>query len=619
MHSTMRSLRFRIAIVAATAAVAALSAAHAQQPATLRADIAQISDGDYPYARAVVNLDAEGAAPAALTAANFVAEIDGRAVPVKAADLAVSQDLPLDVLFVVDVSGSMSGEPLARAKDAARGFLAGLAPADRVALLTFSDSVQPVQDYTTDRAATAAAIDALTAHGNTALYDATAAAVTKIASSPAARRAVILLSDGAQDGVPLVTTRDQALAAAAAANAPIFAVGEGKDIDRDYLTRLAESSRGRYLEAPDPRDLAALYDGIARLLRNQYIITFDASSAVAAGSPVVISLHSDAGSVTAAATYRPGTGFAPAPVTVEGLQSGETVADTRAVMVSAPGRQPTKVAFYVDDVNVYETATQPYTYSFDPRSFPPGPHTLRVSASGASVASVAFSSEVPVIVPSGGGGSMLLVVLGAAGGVVLALIVFVGLRVRVARRDEAPSTDRIVRGAESVVPRMAAPPEEPYDVAQPEPIGEPLGVLVSRGGPDAGAEYLVGESPVGVGSGTFCGVRVDDSELALQEARIWVRGGHLMVHRATRLTTMVNDGTMGGWSILEPGDTLEIGRHRFEFRLVARRHAPTGDVPNVLRDPQPPCDEAPQALPPETRRSAFTELMPRNDWGADAD
>jgi VWFA-related protein len=623
MFSTTRSLRLQLTIIAAAVAVAALSVAHAQQPATLRADIAQISDGGYPYARAVVNLDAEGATLAGLTGANFVADVDGKTVQVKSADLAVSQDLPLDVLFVMDVSGSMSGEPIARAKDAARGFLAGLAPADRVAVLSFSDSVQLVLDYTTDRAAASAAIDGLRAQGNTALYDATAAAVTTIASSTAARKAVILLSDGAQDGVTLATTRDQALAAAASANAPIFAVGEGKGIDRDYLNQLAAASRGRYLEAPDPRDLTALYDGIAKLLRSQYIVTFDASAAVASGSPVSIALHTDAGSASATATYKPGASFAPAPLTVEGLQGGETVADARVVTVSASGRQATKVAFYVDDVNVYETATQPYTYTFDPRTFAPGPHTLRVSASfgaRASDASVAFSSEAAAVAPSGGG-SMLPIVLGAGGGVVLALLVFVGLRVRVARRDEAPSTDRVVPWAASVVPRALAPVEDPAGIAQPEAVGEPLGVLISRAGPDLGAEYTVGASPVGVGSGPFCAVRVDDPELASEEARIWVRGGHLMVHRVTRLTTMVNDGTMGGWSILEPGDTLEIGRHRLEFRLVAEQDASAegGGVPNVLRDPETPRDQSSQAPPPDTRRSAFTDLMPRNDWGANAD
>jgi hypothetical protein len=337
---------------------------------------------------------------------------------------------------------------------------------------------------------------------------------------------------------------------------------------------------------------------------------------------VVISLHSDAGSASATATYKAGAGFAPAPVTVEGLQGGETVADTRAVTVSASGRQATKVAFYVDDVNVYETATQPYAYTFDPRTFAPGPHTLRVSASfGArtSDASVAFSSEATVAAPSGGGSSMPLIALGAGGGALLALIVFVGLRVRIARRDEAPSTDRVVPWATSVVPRMPAAAEEPGDIALPESIGEPLGLLISRAGPDMGVEYTVGESPLSVGSGAFCGVRVADPELASEEARIWVRNGHLMVHRATRLTTMVNDGTMGGWSILEPGDTLEVGRHRFEFRLVQEQAASNGEgVPSVLRGPGLP-PEAPQTPPPDTRRSGFTDLMPRNDWGANSD
>jgi VWFA-related protein len=625
MFLTMWSLRFKIALIAACALAATLSLAHAQQPSALRADIVQVNDGDYPYAHALVNLDAEGASPDGLTAKNFTATVDGKPASVTSAELAVSQNLPLDVLFVMDVSGSMSGEPIARAKDAAKGFLAGLAPADRVAIEQFSDDVQLVLDYTTDRGAASAAIDGLRAGGNTALYDATDEAVKKIAASPAARKAVILLSDGAQDGVTLATTREQALAAAGSANAPIFTVGEGRDIDRDYLQRLAQASKGRYLEAPDPRDLTSLYDGISKLLRSQYVVTFDASAVAATGSPIAISLQTDAGGATASAPYKPGAGFAPPPITAGGLQGGETVTDARVVTVDAGGRQATKVAFYVDGVNVYETATQPYTYTFDPRSFARGAHTLKVIASfgsRSSDVSVAFSSAPAAVTPSGGGGSMLPIALGALGGLVLAIVVFVGLRIRVARRGEAPSTDRVVPWATSAVPRP--PVEEPGEAEQSEPVGEPLGVLISRAGSDIGAEYTVGGSPIGVGSGALCGVRVDDPSLASEEARVWVRNGHLMVHRVTRLTSMVNDGTMGGWMILEPGDTLEIGQHRFEFRLVAAQAAAAESeaVPDVLRDPEAPRQQSPQPRPqepPPPRYAALSELMPKNDWGVNPD
>jgi len=90
-------------------------------------------------------------------------------------------------------------------------------------------------------------------------------------------------------------------------------------------------------------------------------------------------------------------------------------------------------------------------------------------------------------------------------------------------------------------------------------------------------------------------VRIDDPELAAEEARTWVRGGHLMVHKMTRLSVIAADGTSGGWMILEPGDTFTIGDHVFEFRIldpavrglaIAQDAVPAEEsTPNVLRDP----------------------------------
>jgi hypothetical protein len=168
------------------------------------------------------------------------------------------------------------------------------------------------------------------------------------------------------------------------------------------------------------------------------------------------------------------------------------------------------------------------------------------------------------------------------------------------------------------VPPPVAPAGDEEAVV-PESIGEPMGMLISRGGPDLGSEYMVGGSPVSIGSGARCGVRVDDPGLAGEEARIWIRKGHLMLHRMTKLTAIVVEGSSGGWQILEQGDTFEVGQHRFEFRLLPQTQPERepGDIPNVLRDPDvprrgitPPPVQGPMPMP-EARHSNFSDLMPR--------
>ncbi len=632
---TPASLRFGalagIVVVALLAAISVSPVSHAQDAGKLRADIASVNDGDYPYARAVINVDdASGADLEHLDASSFAVTVGGAPAAVTAAELASSGNVPLDVLFVIDVSGSMAGEPITRAKEAAKGFVAGLSPNDRVAIITFADDAASTQDFTTDRAATAAAIDGLEANGNTALYRATGAAAFKIGSALASRRAVILLSDGAQDGVPLTTTRQQAVDAARGGGAPFFTIGEGEAIDRDYLQQLAEATHGRYLEAPDPGDLDALYDGIGKLLRSQYVVTFDASAAPAEGAPISVVVNADGATATATATYRPAPNFAPSSVNIEGVKAGEELHAARAITLGGGAALGSRAAYYVDGVNVYETETQPFTYQYDPRSFTDGPHTVKavVTFGTRTVESEALSfSSTPPAPAEGGGGLPLLPIVGVALLLIIgvpAAIVLMRLR---AMQQEGTLAQHAGQWDKSTI-TLPPPPSLPGDgePVVPEDIGEPLGILISRSGSDLGSEYKVGGIPVSIGSSPRCGVCVLDEELGAEEARTWIRKGHLMLHRMTKLTTIVNEGTSGGWQILEPGDTFEIGPHTFEFRLLpaAAAEGDAGPLPNVLRDAEPPAPPpqihaAPSPNQPSTMPSAhgridsFSQLMPKND------
>jgi Ca-activated chloride channel family protein len=115
---------------------------------------------------------------------------------------------PAIVTFVVDVSGSMIGEPLSQVQGGLLNVVDAIAASDnpqnpnQVGLLTFSSSVvtemEPaaIQDAKYD---IADAISAMTADGGTALFDAVARAVTltdEATGDPAATRAVVVLSDG---------------------------------------------------------------------------------------------------------------------------------------------------------------------------------------------------------------------------------------------------------------------------------------------------------------------------------------------------------------------------------------------------------------------------------------
>jgi len=605
--------------LAACVAIAVGGAADAQESA-MRASIVSLADDAYPNARAIISIENSGAADSpTLDVSSFAVTVDGAAVRVVSADLAGSEAAPLDLLFVIDTSGSMEGAPLASAKAAAKALIAELGAHDRIALLHFGDNVTLAQDFTADRGLINAAVDGLVAQGNTALYQATAAGSVKIAASGASRRAVVLLSDGADFGGRSAATREEAVAAAESAGVPFFTIAQGIDLDRPYLQQVAEVTRGRYLEAPRPEDLSALYVGVGRLLRSQYVVTFDASSASAsAGSQVAITVTDGDQRASAESAYRPGADFLPT-ITIEGLAAGDVLDAPRDITVAVSSGTP-RIRWYVDDVNVLEASAAPYVFRFDPAQFAAGAHTLKVVVGdGPSPIeqSVSFRSTPPAV--SSGGGLSILPVAAVMGVLLLMGVAFFAVRRRASRGDAPiPAEQRTTSWAAQIAQKRAAAGQTEENTAieaPPEDIGRALGVLISRSGSDLGSEYTVGGKPVSIGASARCGVRITDPDLASEEARIWVRGDHLMLHMFTRLSTVEAGGNAGSWQILDPGDIFPIGQHAFEFRLlptgrpVQDAPAPTADasgVPNILRDSGP--ERRPQ---PQTGR--LSDLMPRAD------
>jgi VWFA-related protein len=630
-------MRFRLACLSAVFVIAIGAFTAFAQESTLRANVASVSDGEYPHARLVLNIEDDSPEGlATFDASNIEITANGTRLPIVGAELASSQDEPLDLTLVMDTSGSMAGAAMDSAKDAAQALVQELAPADRVAVISFSDQVMVVQDYTADRALVMSAIEGLVAQGNTALYQATTVAAFKAVSSEATRKAVVLLSDGADFGGASAATREEAVNAAGNVGVPYFTIAQGSDLDLPYLQEIAGVSKGRLLEAINPADLQSLYLSIGRLLRNQYIVTFDAS-AIATLSETTVGIQVTAGERQASdeATYRPAPGFAPV-IDISGIEDGDSVEDVRDILVNVgPATQASRVLFFVDDMQASEVTTGPYVFRFDPSSYDEGPHVIRVVVEVAGEplqSSVSFASGPPAVTTSSGGGLPLIPMIAIAAIALLALggvMAFFKLRHRGSDIAQLTVTQRTVPWAQQIAQGRVAPEMPLLHIGEAEveqeAIGEPLGVLISRAGRDLGSEYTVGAAPVSIGSAARCGVRIDDPELAAEEARTWVRGGHLMVHKMTRLSVIAADGTSGGWMILEPGDTFTIGEHVFEFRILdesaqsietATTPVDDGPPPNVLRDA---AAREPVQFPSDAERpSSLTDMMPSSELAPSA-
>ncbi len=167
---------------------------------------------------------------------------------------------PVDISFVVDVSGSMSGEgKIDFARLAARELVSQLDERDRFSLVTFDDRalVEVAPGPVVDRAALNATIDRMFRGGGTNVQRGLDTGLAQLhGSDHSGTRRVVLLSDG-QDSSDIGQ-----LAAGASASLErgitVSALGVGLGFDEQKLVAMAKAGGGRFHFVQDARDLPAM-------------------------------------------------------------------------------------------------------------------------------------------------------------------------------------------------------------------------------------------------------------------------------------------------------------------------------------------------------------------------
>lgn len=202
--------------------------------------------------------------------------------PISGVRAQVNPQAQLSLMLVMDISGSMRGEPLAKAKAAAISLLEQLGPQDQVALIAFANQVDqegldPTRemDFTTDKAALIELINSLEAAGGTPLYDALYKGVRLTDRTNLGHRAILLLTDGVdEDPGSRWASQESPIQEAQRANLPIFTISLGSRTDPGYLERVARTTGGAYQSAPAADALAESFQNVVDRLKQQYIITY---------------------------------------------------------------------------------------------------------------------------------------------------------------------------------------------------------------------------------------------------------------------------------------------------------------------------------------------------------
>ncbi|PLX84113.1 MAG: hypothetical protein C0617_09280 [Desulfuromonas sp.] len=171
---------------------------------------------------------------------------------------------PVNLTLVLDRSGSMSGNKIAKAREAAITALRRLGPQDIFSLVVYDHNVKTL--VPPQSAANVEWIEArirsIGPGGNTALYGAVsqgAAEVRKNLYRPYVHR-VVLLSDGLANVGPSSPADLARLGAALIKEGiSVTTIGIGNDFNEDLMTQLADRSDGNHYFVESSRDLPRIF------------------------------------------------------------------------------------------------------------------------------------------------------------------------------------------------------------------------------------------------------------------------------------------------------------------------------------------------------------------------
>jgi VWFA-related protein len=206
-------------------------------------------------------------------------------------DFTAGSSAAVTLAILVDESGSMGiGPSAAVARRSVETFLSVVAESgverDEVALFGFDSGVREMQAFTHDLSLVRAALGAVRPFGATSIYDAMAATARRVAARGRVRRALVVVTDGADNWSRL--TLEQVSGIASAIDVPVYVLEVGAPAaparpaegarTTATLEDLARWTGGERLVVADrPVDLRVASARIVADVRYQYLLAFESA------------------------------------------------------------------------------------------------------------------------------------------------------------------------------------------------------------------------------------------------------------------------------------------------------------------------------------------------------
>ncbi|HMT09447.1 MAG TPA: VWA domain-containing protein [Pyrinomonadaceae bacterium] len=190
-------------------------------------------------------------------------------------------DAPVSIGVLFDISGSMGGDKIAKARNALSRFIMTSHPSDEYFLIAFNSRAQLLLDRTRDGDAVLQKLTLVKPKDNTALYDAVYLGIERVTRGAHQKRALLVISDGQDNSSRYNFSEVRRLMKES--DVVTYAVGILGRNDNSgamgmqgqaFLEEIASATGGRAFFPNSDIELDEIFERIALELRHQYAVGY---------------------------------------------------------------------------------------------------------------------------------------------------------------------------------------------------------------------------------------------------------------------------------------------------------------------------------------------------------
>ncbi|MCD4708433.1 MAG: VWA domain-containing protein, partial [Candidatus Sabulitectum sp.] len=183
---------------------------------------------------------------------------------------------PKEIFFVVDNSGSMSGQPMEVAKETVRQFVRGMNPDDSFQIMRFSEtassmSSEPMENTAANVRRGIEYINSMSGMGGTVMIEGVRACVG-YPEDPERMRYIIFLTDGYIGNESEILSE---LRTTLGEHTRLFSIGVGSSVNRYLIEGLAEEGRGYAVYVGLDQNPKTAVEDVYNKINNPYLVDIE--------------------------------------------------------------------------------------------------------------------------------------------------------------------------------------------------------------------------------------------------------------------------------------------------------------------------------------------------------